>query len=82
MIWRLLITAGAERDLNRIPELDRKRIKDELHALADEPHPKPQSLFKIDAINLRLVMCKRITSQFVFISKIHPFRISVEMQPF
>jgi len=40
MIWRLLITAGAERDLNRIPEPDRKRIKDELYALADEPHPK------------------------------------------
>ncbi len=40
MIWRLLITAGAERDLNNIPEPDRKRIKDELYALADEPHPK------------------------------------------
>ena len=40
MIWRLLITAGAERDLDNIPEFDRKRIKDELHALADEPHPK------------------------------------------
>jgi len=40
MIWRLLITAGAERDLNNIPELDRKRIKDELLALADEPHPR------------------------------------------
>ena len=40
MIWRLLITAGAERDLNKIPEPDSKRIKDELRALADEPHPK------------------------------------------
>ena len=40
MIWRLLITAGAERNLNNIPEPDRKRIKDELYALADEPHPK------------------------------------------
>ena len=40
MIWRLLITAGAERDLSRIPEPDSKRIKDELRALADEPHPK------------------------------------------
>ena len=40
MIWRLLITAGAERDLNKIPETDSKRIKEELYALADEPHPK------------------------------------------
>jgi mRNA interferase RelE/StbE len=40
MIWRLLITAGAERDLNNIPEPDSKRIKDELRALADEPQPK------------------------------------------
>ena len=40
MIWRLLITAGAERDLNNIPESDRKRIKEELYALADEPNPK------------------------------------------
>ena len=40
MIWRLLITAGAERNLNNIPEPDRKRIKDELYALAGEPHPK------------------------------------------
>ncbi|MDK2916943.1 MAG: hypothetical protein PWR25_1500 [Euryarchaeota archaeon] len=40
MIWRLLITAGAERDLDNIPEFDRKRIKDELCALADEPNPK------------------------------------------
>lgn len=40
MIWRLLITAGAERDLDIIPEFDRKRIKDELCALADEPNPK------------------------------------------
>lgn len=44
MIWRLLITAGAERDLNKIPETDSKRIKEELYALADEPHPK--SYFK------------------------------------
>lgn len=40
MIWRLLITAGAEGDLNKIPETDSKRIKEELYALADEPHPK------------------------------------------
>jgi mRNA interferase RelE/StbE len=40
MIWRLLITAGAERDLNKIPEPDSKRIKEDLYALADEPHPK------------------------------------------
>ena len=40
MIWRLLITAGAERDLNKIPETDSKRIKEEFYALADEPHPK------------------------------------------
>jgi mRNA interferase RelE/StbE len=40
MIWRLLITAGAEWDLSKIPEPDSKRIKDELRALADEPHPK------------------------------------------
>lgn len=40
MIWRLLITAGAERDLNNIPESDRKRIKEEFYALADEPNLK------------------------------------------
>jgi len=40
MIWRLLITAGAERDLSNIPEPDRRGIKDELLALADEPHPR------------------------------------------
>ena len=40
MIWRLLITAGAERDLRNILEPDRRRIKDELLALADEPHPR------------------------------------------
>lgn len=40
MIWRLLITAGAERDLNNIPESDRKRIKEEFYALADEANPK------------------------------------------
>ena len=40
MIWRLLITAGAERDLNKIPDPDARRIKEELYALADEPYPR------------------------------------------
>jgi len=45
MIWRLLITAGAERDLNNIPEPDRRRIKDELLALAGQlPLPKGRGL--------------------------------------
>ena len=40
MIWRLLITARAERDLDNIPEFDRKRIMDERYALANEPNPR------------------------------------------
>ena len=40
MIWRLIILPGAERDFNKIPDPDAQRIKDELYAPADEPHPQ------------------------------------------
>ncbi|CCJ37507.1 plasmid stabilization system protein [Methanoculleus bourgensis MS2] len=40
MIWRLIITPTAERDIDRIPDPDAKRIKEELYALADEPYPR------------------------------------------
>ncbi|MDN7025090.1 type II toxin-antitoxin system RelE/ParE family toxin [Methanoculleus sp. FWC-SCC1] len=39
MIWRLILMPAAERDLNKIPDPDAKRIKEELYALADEPYP-------------------------------------------
>lgn len=40
MIWRLHLLPGAERKLNKLPDLDAQRIKDELDALADEPYPR------------------------------------------
>ncbi|WP_298667660.1 type II toxin-antitoxin system RelE/ParE family toxin [uncultured Methanofollis sp.] len=40
MIWRLIILPGAEREFDKIPDPDAQRIKDELYALADEPHPQ------------------------------------------
>lgn len=40
MIWRLILMPAAERDLNKIPDPDARRIKEELYALADEPYPR------------------------------------------
>ncbi len=40
MTWRVLLMPGAERKLDKIPDPDAARIKDELHALADEPYPR------------------------------------------
>ena len=40
MIWRLHLLPEAERKLNKLPDLDAQRIKDELDALADEPYPR------------------------------------------
>lgn len=40
MIWRLILMPAAERDLNKIPDPDAKRIKEELYAPADEPYPR------------------------------------------
>lgn len=40
MIWRLILMPVAERVLNKIPDPDARRIKEELYALADEPYPR------------------------------------------
>ncbi|MFA5612989.1 MAG: type II toxin-antitoxin system RelE/ParE family toxin [Methanoculleus sp.] len=40
MLWRLILMPAAERDLDKIPEPDARRIKEELYALADEPYPR------------------------------------------
>ena len=40
MAWQLLLMPRAERKLDKIPDSDAKRIKDELCALADEPYPR------------------------------------------
>ena len=40
MTWRLLLMPGAEQKLNKIPDHDATRIKDELRALANEPYPR------------------------------------------
>lgn len=40
MIWRLIITPGAEHDFSRFSDRDKQRIKDELYALADEEYPR------------------------------------------
>lgn len=40
MTWRLLLMPRAEQKLNKIPDHDATRIKDELRALADEPYPR------------------------------------------
>ncbi|HOI60666.1 MAG TPA: type II toxin-antitoxin system RelE/ParE family toxin [Methanoculleus sp.] len=39
MTWRLLLMPRAEQKLNKIPDHDATRIKDELRALANEPYP-------------------------------------------
>ena len=40
MTWRLLLMPRAEKKLNKIPDHDATRIKDELRALANEPYPR------------------------------------------
>ena len=40
MAWQLLLMPRAERKLDKIPDPDAQRIKDELYALADEPFPR------------------------------------------
>jgi len=40
MIWRVLFTPKAERDLKRLSISEEQRIKDELTALAAEPYPR------------------------------------------
>ena len=40
MIWRVVFTPKAEHDLKRLSKVDEQRIKDELTALAEEPHPR------------------------------------------
>ena len=40
MNWRVVFTPKAERDLKRLPEADKQRIKDEMTALAEEPYPR------------------------------------------
>lgn len=40
MIWRVVFTPKAERDLKRLPISEEQRIKDELTALAEEAYPR------------------------------------------
>jgi mRNA interferase RelE/StbE len=40
MIWRVALTPKAERDLKRLLQVERQRIKDELTALAEEVNPR------------------------------------------
>ncbi len=40
MIWRVVFTPKAERDLKRLSKAEEQRIKDELTALAEEPYPR------------------------------------------
>ncbi|MBR1368153.1 plasmid stabilization protein [Methanocalculus chunghsingensis] len=40
MIWRVLFTPKAERDLKSLQKPEEQRIKDELTALAEEAHPR------------------------------------------
>ncbi len=42
MIWRLVISPGAERDFKKLSKPEQQQIKDELYALADEPYPRSQ----------------------------------------
>ncbi|MBP2145386.1 mRNA interferase RelE/StbE [Methanofollis sp. W23] len=40
MIWRIVITPGAERDFTRFQLHEKQRIKNRLYQLAEEPHPR------------------------------------------
>ncbi len=40
MIWRLIITPGAEHDFSRLSDPEKQRIKNELYTLADEEYPR------------------------------------------
>ncbi len=40
MIWRVLFTPKAERDLKSLQKPEEQRIKDELTALAEEAYPR------------------------------------------